>query len=73
MIPPVPSTQQIQVLKEREVRQIKEANTKSSPWEFTSLAETSPSVLDGLDPAKQARWRREFLHLIYKAGHALQM
>ncbi|KAG1656315.1 hypothetical protein FOA52_006646, partial [Chlamydomonas sp. UWO 241] len=51
---------------------------RPSRWEYAGAhpgqrEEPSPSVLDGLDPVKQDRWRREFLHLIYKAGTTLKI
>lgn len=52
-------------------------NTEARPsrWQYSGMARLgpSPSEMDGLDPVKQDRWRREFLHLIYKAGSALKM
>eukprot|EP00955_Chlamydomonas_euryale_P012857 138740-Chlamydomonas_euryale.AAC.4 len=44
-------------------------------WRYSGMAPlgVSPSERDGLDPAKVDKWRREFLHLIYKAGTALKM
>mmetsp|Transcript_35507 Transcript_35507/g.104976 ORF Transcript_35507/g.104976 Transcript_35507/m.104976 type:complete len:368 (-) Transcript_35507:56-1159(-) len=44
-------------------------------WRYSGMAPlgVSPSERDGLDPAKVDKWRREFLHLIYKAGTALKI
>jgi hypothetical protein len=52
--------------------------SRPSRWEYSGAhagaqEAPSPSVRDGLDPVKQDRWRREFLHLIYKAGTTLKM
>ena len=49
---------------------------RQGKWTYLSFEEinaTSPSQKDGIDEVKEARWRREYLHLIQKAGMALKV
>ena len=39
----------------------------------TELDSTDLSIKGGLSAVKQARWRRQFFHLINKAGSTLNM
>ncbi len=75
-LPPQPTPQQARALIEKEKEEILSTQVKPSRWQYTPLNDvegSNPSLRDGLDPVKQARWRREFLHLIYKAGTALKV
>ena len=49
---------------------------RQAKWTYMTLEQinaTSPSRKEGLDEVKEARWRREYLHLIQRAGMTLKV
>ena len=76
--PPRISHEEQEYLKKREVAELESyfGMLRGGRWQYCSLQDVednSPSVRDGLQLEKQRVWRRQYLHLIYKAGTALKM
>jgi hypothetical protein len=68
------STEQRQLETEKEISH--QGVKRQGNWTYLSLEKInsiSPSRKDGIDEIKEARWRREYLHLIQKAGMALKV
>lgn len=51
-------------------------NKRQAAWKYLTQAEieqNNPSIRDGLAPAKEAKWRREYTTVLQKAGMMLRM
>ena len=69
---------QCEILRQKEMQQELEYQgvRRQANWKYMSLElinSTSPSRKEGLDEVKEARWRREYLHLIQRAGMTLKV
>lgn len=63
-------------MKQEVAREMELQAKPKEKWEYKTAAElaaNSPSRKDGLDPVKEAKWRREYHTIISKAGMSLRM
>ncbi len=66
-----------QLLKQEAAQEIALAlQRRQAKWTYLdkeTIDNQSPSRKDGIDAVKESRWRREYLHLIQRAGMALKV